>query len=88
MKLSLQDLRRLADEIAGEEDPPFEVAGATHAEGGPTYAEIIFSRRDGHADTDPVVVGVDRDMTEEECRKHIRAQLRRLLQPQAAGARD
>jgi hypothetical protein len=86
MKLSMQDLRRIAVEVAEEEGLNYDVAGATHAEGDPVYAEIIFAHRGGAGDTGQVVIGLDRDTSEQACRDLIRAQLRRFLQPDGTGA--
>jgi hypothetical protein len=90
MKLSLQDLRRIAAEVVAEEELAIDVVGATHLEGDPAYAEIIFALGEASADTDTnhLVVGLDRDTSEQACRDHIQAQLRRLLQADDAVARQ
>jgi hypothetical protein len=78
MALDLIEVRRLAGDVAREEDPALEVVGATSAEGGPNYAEIIVAF---HRQPEPLrlVIGIKRDAPEPVVRGMLRDRLREHL---------
>jgi len=79
MALDLMEVRRLAGDVAREEHPALEVLGATSAEGGRNYAEVIVAL---HRQPDPLrlVIGVTRDAPEPVVRAMLRDRLRERLQ--------
>ena len=79
MALDLIDLKRLAGDVAKEENPALEILGATSAEGGRNYAEVIVAH---HRDSDRhrLVIGVKRDAPELVVRGILRDRMREHLQ--------
>jgi hypothetical protein len=47
MTLTLAEARRIAGEVVAKEHPALEVLGATSAEGGSHYTEVILTARGG-----------------------------------------
>lgn len=79
MTLTLTDLRRIAAEIAHEEQPGLEVLAATNGEGAANYAEIILAFHADDPDPRRIVVGVSRPISESEMRHVMRERLRDQL---------
>jgi hypothetical protein len=79
MRLSLNDVRRLAAEVAREEDPALEVLAATSAEGATNYAEVILALHGEQSQPRRVLVGVSRKAPESDIRAWLRHRLREHL---------
>jgi hypothetical protein len=82
----LTDVRRIAADVAKEQDPRLEVVGATAGEGESTYAEVILTVRGCRAEPCRVMIGVSRDVSEPECRGNVTARLREHLAEHRANA--
>jgi hypothetical protein len=80
MPLSLNDLQRIATDVAREEDPSLEVVAAANAEGAADYSEVILTVHRPDANPSPVIIGVTRSATEPEVRRLLRGRLREVRQ--------
>jgi hypothetical protein len=76
MPLSLAEIRRLAVNVAGDEDSRLRVVGAINAEGATDYAEVVLTRDADGAGQRRVVIGVARDASEAEVCSVLRNRLR------------
>lgn len=76
MALTLTDVRRIAADVAKQEDPRLEVIGAMAGEGGSAYAEVVLTVRGCRAEPCRVMIGVSRGVSEPECRDTVTARLR------------
>ena len=79
MALTLTDVRRIAADVARDEDPNLDVVGVTGREGSSTSAEVIFARRACKQEPCRVVIGVSRRLSEDECRGTVRKHLQERL---------
>ena len=79
MTLTLTAVRRIASDVAQQEQPAVDVVGVTPREGSSTSAEVVFAIRECHNEPCRVVVGVSRQVSEAECRGAVRTQLRKRL---------
>ena len=79
MQLSLIDIKRLATEIAKDEDPSVQVVAALNAEGAAQFAELVLTRGN-HERRQQLVIGVTRELSESEARSVLRARFRELHQ--------
>jgi hypothetical protein len=79
MAINLTDLRRIAVEIAREEDPELEVLAATNGEGAADYAEIILALDTPEKERRRMVVGVSRPTSESQMRNLVRERIREQL---------
>lgn len=79
MPVTLKALRRVATEMARQENPDFQVIGVRRSEGGDGYAEVIVMVRDCDHDPCRMVIGVDRTQPEPA----IRLQLAEMFRQQA-----
>lgn len=77
MLLTLTDIRRIATDVARENRSHLDVLAAKKAGSESEYAEVMLENRECPQPPCLVVVGVDRNSTEEECRTAIQASLRR-----------
>jgi hypothetical protein len=83
MSLGLKDLRRVAADVASEEDPALQVLSAKNAEGATDYSEVTLILDRPQSNPSRVIVGVRRHAPESQIRRVVREQLRDHLQ--AAG---
>ena len=60
-------------------DPPLEVMGAASAEGESTYAEVILTVRGCRVEPCRVMIGVNRNASEAECRRVVNQGLQQHL---------
>jgi hypothetical protein len=79
MALTLTDVRRIASDVARQEDPALDVVGVIPREESTTSAEVIFAVRDREDEPSPMVIGVSRQTSEIECRGAVRTRLRERL---------
>jgi len=80
MSLRLKDLRRVAADVARDEDPGLRVLSAMNAEGASDYSEVTLMLDRPQSDSSRVIVGVRRNESESEIRRVVRDQLRDHLQ--------
>ena len=76
MSLLLKDLRRVAADVARDEDPGLRVLSAMNAEGASDYSEVTLMLDRPQSNSSRVIVGVRRNESESEIRRVVRAQLR------------
>jgi len=79
MPLPLSDVRRIAAEVARQQDAALEVVSATPTGESSTYAEVILTIRGCRQEPCRVLLGVSRDASEGEVRRDIAARLREHL---------
>ncbi len=79
MSLTLTEVRRIAADVAREQDPPLEVMGATPSEGESTYAEVVLTVRGCRVEPCRVVIGITRDTSEADCRRNVEERLQQHL---------
>ena len=75
MSLTLTDVRRIAADVATQQNPAVEVFGATPAEGESTYAEVIVAIHGCRVEPCRLIIGVSRDASEVDCRRTIQQHL-------------
>jgi len=76
MRLRLPDVRRVAVEVARDEDPVLEVFAATNGEGATDYAEVVLRLQRPSSDPTHVVIGVRPSAGEWQVRRLLRDRLR------------
>jgi hypothetical protein len=79
MAISLSRIRRLAADVAREEDPALEVFGTTNGEGAAGYAEIIVGSEGDSIEKPRMLIGLSRAGSESEVRDRLRHGLREGL---------
>jgi hypothetical protein len=79
MALTLIDVRRIASDVAQQQQLAVDVVGVTSREGSSGSAEVIFAIRDCDTEPSRVVIGVSRQVSEGECHGAVGAQLRERL---------
>jgi|SRR6516164_4755576 len=79
MGITLTDIRRIAEDVAQEHDPPLDVVGVTTRQGSSGSAEVIFGVRECEAEPCRFVISVNRRGSEAECRSAVRTRLREHL---------
>ena len=84
MLLTLAEARRIAGEVIATEHPGVELLGVTTAEGGARYTEVILGIRGCRTEPCRVVVGVNRDTSEQAFRREVRERVREHLRQQRA----
>lgn len=80
MSLRLNDLRRVAGDVAREEDPGLRVLAARNAEGATDYSELTIMLDRPTSDPSRIILGVRRHASESQIRRVLREQLRDHLQ--------
>lgn len=81
MILDLAEVRRIAEDVAGAEDPALEVIAARASTGGSAYIELTLRAHNGD-DPSRVVVVADRSHGATSLRRAIARELRRgLVEP-------
>jgi hypothetical protein len=78
--LTLIDVRRIAAEVATQQHLAVEVVAAIPAEGGSLYTEVLFSFRDYRVEPKRLVIGVNRNASEGECRGVVSGRVRQYLE--------
>lgn len=79
MRLELDDIKRLATEVARDENPALDVVGVITGGGASGYTEILITVR-GCAPEDCLIsVGVDRHATEAVVRASLAEKIRAHL---------
>ena len=76
MAFPLNEVRRIATEIARQENPALEVISATSSDGGSGYAEVMLIVRGCRAEPCRVMIGVNRNASEAELRQAVVDRLR------------
>jgi len=80
MALSLTAVRQIAVDVARQEDPSLEVVAATAGEGdSSSYAEVVLMLRGCRTEPCRMLIGVDRNAPEGECRALVRERLQQHL---------
>ena len=79
MLLTLTEVRRIAAEVARQQDPLLEVVAATPSEGESAYTEVLFTMRGSRSDPYRLIIGVTRDASEPECRRAVQQRLEQQL---------
>ena len=79
MPLRLPDVRRVAADVAQQEDPALQVFAATNGEGATDYTEVILRFQQPSSDPTHVVIGVRRNAGEWQVRRLLRDRLREHL---------
>src|SRR5262245_13219749 len=79
MPLTLPEIRRIASDVAREQDPALEVVGAMAAGNELLYSEVILSIRGCRVEPCQLMIGVNRNLSEIECRDAMRAGLKRHI---------
>jgi hypothetical protein len=74
--LTLNDVRRVAAEVAREVHPALEVVGAAPARGEPTYTEVVLTLIGCRVEPCRMSIGLSRDQTELEFRAAVAERLR------------
>ena len=75
MPLTLPDIRRIAAEVAKEQNPPLDVVAATPSEGESTYVEVLLTVRGCRNEPCRVIVGVHPNASEADFRVAMAARL-------------
>ena len=76
MSLTLSDVRRIATDVARQQNPALEVVAVTPSEGeASTYSEVIVAFRGCRVEPCHLIVGVSRTASESECRGAVKAGL-------------
>ena len=76
MTLTLKDVRRVASEVARQENPSLEVISATSSGGESGYAEVMLTFQGCRAEPCRVMIGVSRNASEAELRRAVAERLR------------
>jgi hypothetical protein len=77
MPLRLDDVRRVATEVARAEDDALDVVGVVTRSGGSGYTEVLISVSGGAPEEDSLIsVGLDRQTSEDALRNRLRGKLR------------
>jgi hypothetical protein len=76
MAITLKELRRIATDVARQENPALEVISATSTEGDSGYTEVMLTVRGCRAEPCRVMIGVIRDASEAELRRAVADRLR------------
>ena len=76
MPLRLPDVRRVAADVARQEDPALQVFAATNGEGATDYTEVILRLHKPSSDPTHVVIGIRRNAGEWQVRRLLRDRLR------------
>jgi 2-polyprenyl-6-methoxyphenol hydroxylase-like FAD-dependent oxidoreductase len=80
MTLPLADVKRIAEDVARQEDPALEVVEATTAEGGAAYIEVTVTIHGCRREPCRLVIGADRGGGESVLRSAIASRLREHLE--------
>jgi hypothetical protein len=83
MALSLEDVRRIADEVIRQENPAMQVLAATTAEGGSDYTEIIVTVLGCHTEPCRLILGLNRQASEPVFRRTVAEKFRQHLKEHA-----
>jgi hypothetical protein len=83
MPLSLEDVRRIADEVIRQENPAMKVVAATTAEGGSDYTEIIVTVLGCHTEPCRLMLGMNRQVSEPVFRRAVAEKFRQHLKEHA-----
>jgi hypothetical protein len=81
MSLTLDEVRRIAQEVATARDPNLQVVSASTAEGGSAYTEVMVTVDDCAVEPCRLVIGVDRTTSESLFRETVDEQLRERVLP-------
>ena len=75
--LTLGDVERIAADVAKVMQPPLDVVGATGSE--EAYAEVLLTTRGCREEPCRVLLGVNRELSESDCRHDVEVRLRQHL---------
>jgi hypothetical protein len=79
VKLSLRDVRRIADDVAKRRTPPLDVVAVKRSQEGSSYTEVLLTTCGFDDEPCRLLVGVSSDISESECQQVIEARLRQHL---------
>ena len=79
MPLSVEDVERIAVEVARDEAGVLEVTGVTRGAGGSDYAEVLMRVRNCDGPPCRVVVGAFRDASESAVRRQLVDEVRKRI---------
>lgn len=79
MPLNIEEVRRIAQDVAAAHDPNLNVLAAMTAEGGSDYIEVLVVDTACGGEPCRFIVGADRTTTESELRATIGSHVRRHL---------
>ena len=79
MLLTLTEVRRIAADVARQQDALLEVVAATPSEGESAYTEVLFTIGGSRNDPYRLIIGVSRDASEFDCRRAIQQRLQQHL---------
>jgi hypothetical protein len=86
--LSLSQVRRISADVAQRQRPPLDVIAAAPVGEESTYAEVVLTVRGCRAEPCILMIGVDRNSSEQQFREVVSARLEEhLLQHQMAPQR-
>jgi hypothetical protein len=85
MPITLNDVQRIAADVAQREDERLEVVAAVPAEGESTYTEVVLTVRGCAADPCMLVIGLTRGASESEIRNAVKDGLQRHLEDHPPG---
>src|SRR5262245_43765308 len=88
MTLTLNDVRRIAMDVAAQQHPSLDVIGVTTREGSSGSAEVILALRDCQNEPCRMVIGVSRQISEVECRGAVRTRIQEHLRSKRAARAD
>lgn len=76
MALTLKEVRRIASEVARQENPALEVISTTSSGDLSAYTEVMLTIRGCRAEPCRLMIGVSRNTTEAELRQALADRLR------------
>ena len=79
MSLTLTEVRRIAADVARQQDSSLEVVAATPSEGESAYTEVLLNMRGSGSEPGRLIIGVSRDASEPECRRAVEERLQHQL---------
>jgi hypothetical protein len=88
MTMTVEELERIAVEVARDEATGYEVAGVTRGATGSDYAEVLMHVRTGDGLPSSMVIGTFRNSTESVVRSQLTSDVRRYAQEREEMQRD
>ena len=76
MAFTLTEVRRIASDVARQQNPALEVISATSADGDSGYTEVMLTVRGCRAEPCLLMIGVSRNASEAELRQAVIDRLR------------
>ena len=79
MALTLLQVRQISADVAQHQQPPLDVVAAARVGEESSYAEVVLTVRGCRAEPCLVMIGVDRNASEQEFRDVVNARLKEHL---------